>query len=501
MQIPETIHLLQQLPAQPELLSLNRRLSANEICLDWCAVRLDLVRDEQLDTLLHGLTLYEHSACIDASNNTAISDALFPLIMATFERAEHDLDATITRPARTNQNHPTPALWTPDFENEAERTITRKWHPDRKTFVKDSTQPLIETPTNDTTNTYQPASSFLPVYEMPCDETPNDAHNPVLAASGLSMLTLKQAGMAQLPPLLQPLVNTYARWIEEQARRISRPAQEKPHRRVEAQRIIQHYRATLQRIRESIELISTDQKVAQTFAFMNRVMELQLTHSALIQEHYSSGVDTTTSIGQPTACNWQPFQLAFILLNIPALIDASSVDRETTHGALADLRWFPTDWSGADAYLGLTAYTLGIRRLQDSIGGSFGAGRVTAILRYTSCELTSQQFQRVTALICACEISRRADSSTWGKTPFRLGLSAHLKFAELLTRCPWCGSAIETSSENTPESSKGRTLIYCRNPKNACAFSQGRSSGEGLPFLITDKAHDLRPGLLIIAEV
>ncbi len=500
MRIPQTIHLPPQLPAQPELLSLNRRLSANEICLDWCDVRLDLVRDEQLDTLLHGLTLCEHSACIDASNNTAISDALFPLIMAAFERAEHDLDATITRPARTDQTHPTPALWTPDFENEAERTIVRKWHPDRKTFVKDSTQPLIEMPTHNTTSTYRPASSFLPVYDMPCDETTNDAHSPALAASSLSMLTLKQAGMAQLPPLLQPLVDFYARWIEEQARHISHPAQDRPHRQVEEQRISQHYHTTLQRIRDGIELISTDLQAAPAFAFMNRVMELQLMHSSSIQEQYSSEADTTTGIGQPAACNWQPFQLAFILLNIPALIDASSADQETTHGALADLRWFPTGWSKTDAYLGLTAYTLGIRRLQDRIRGSFGASRVTAILRYTSCELTSQQFQRVAALICACEISRRADSSTWGKTPFRLGLSAPLKFADLLTRCPWCGSAIETSSESTPESSKGRILIYCRNPKNACAFSQGRSSGEGLPFLLADKVYDLKPPLLITAE-
>jgi hypothetical protein len=470
------------------------------------------VRDEQLDTLLHGLTLYEHSACIDASNNTAISDALFPLIMAAFERAEHDLDATITRPARTDQPHPTPALWTPDFENEAERTIKRKWHPDRKTFVKDSTQPLVKTPTHDSTqplvktpthdtiNTHQLAPSFLPVYEMPCDEMPNDVYSPALAASNVSMLTLKQAGMAQLPPLLQPLVDAYTRWVEEQTRRIPYPAQERPQRPMEEPHIIQHYHATLQQIRNSIELISTDLRAAQTFAFMNRVMELQLMHSSSIQEQSGSEAATTTGIRQSAVENWQLFQLAFILLNIPALISAGFIDRETTHGALADLRWFPTGWNRADAYLGLTAYTLGIRRLQDRIRGSFEASRVTVILRYTSCELTPHQFQRVAALVCACEISRRADGSTWGKTPFRLGLSPNLKFADLLTRCPWCGSAIETSLENAPGSSRDRTLIYCRNPKNACAFSQGRSSGEGLPFLTTDKAHDLKPALLLMTE-
>src|SRR5260370_16710267 len=43
-------------------------------------------------------------------------------------------------------------------------------------------------------------------------------------------------------------------------------------------------------------------------------------------------------------------------------------------------------------------------------------------MRYTLRLLTLQQFQRAASLICACEMLRRADSATWGTTPFRLGL-------------------------------------------------------------------------------
>ncbi|MFM7864528.1 MAG: hypothetical protein ACKPHU_09975, partial [Planctomycetaceae bacterium] len=95
-------------------------------------------------------------------------------------------------------------------------------------------------------------------------------------------------------------------------------------------------------------------------------------------------------------------------------------------------------------------------------------------MRYTLRLLTIQQFQRATALICACEVIRRKameqGDSRWGRTPFRIGLwvgrkttpnrtdeaaeaikqlrgneyfSSGLGSPYQLTTCPWCGSAIE----------------------------------------------------------
>ena len=48
-------------------------------------------------------------------------------------------------------------------------------------------------------------------------------------------------------------------------------------------------------------------------------------------------------------------------------------------------------------------------------------------MRYTLRLLTFQQFQRATALICACESIRRRGcwrtaTQRWGETPFRIGL-------------------------------------------------------------------------------
>ena len=94
-------------------------------------------------------------------------------------------------------------------------------------------------------------------------------------------------------------------------------------------------------------------------------------------------------------------------------------------------------------------------------------------MRYTLRLLTLQQFQRATALICACEVIRReaiaAGDRRWGEEPFRIGLwvgqratpntvadaaeairrdhgdgrgpGGGIGTPAQLTNCPWCGSA------------------------------------------------------------
>src|SRR5690606_9374693 len=94
--------------------------------------------------------------------------------------------------------------------------------------------------------------------------------------------------------------------------------------------------------------------------------------------------------------------------------------------ATADLLWFPTGGGKTEAYLGLTAYTLAIRRLQGIVEGYSGQSGVAVLMRYTLRLLTLQQFQRAAALICACERIRQeamaGGDARWGAEPFRLGL-------------------------------------------------------------------------------
>ncbi len=88
----------------------------------------------------------------------------------------------------------------------------------------------------------------------------------------------------------------------------------------------------------------------------------------------------------------------------------------------SDLLWFPTGGGKTEAYLGLTAFTMAIRRLQPRFGELDAAAGIAVMMRYTLRLLTIQQFERAATLICAAEVLRRDDLATWGDHPFRIGM-------------------------------------------------------------------------------
>ncbi len=104
--------------------------------------------------------------------------------------------------------------------------------------------------------------------------------------------------------------------------------------------------------------------------------------------------------------------MAFILLNIPPLAQPSHPAR-----TVCDLLWFPTGGGKTEAYLGLAAFVLGLRRLrardhditEDRTGGGVGV-----LSRYTLRLLTIQQFRRALGVITACEMLRVWNLNTTG---------------------------------------------------------------------------------------
>jgi Helicase conserved C-terminal domain len=260
---------------------------------------------------------------------------------------------------------------------------------------------------------------------------------------------------------------------------------------------------------------------------MNRAMWQQRVHALYAEQKRRGETETLESIDIPKNRTWRTFQLAFILLNLPSITDLAHPDRIHPTQAVADLLWFPTGGGKTEAYLGLTAYTIALRRLQGTISGRSGEYGVAVLMRYTLRLLTLQQFQRATALICACEAIRRDDVQKWGKEPFRIGLWVGQKTTpntteqshevlqqekgsyqgassgspHQLTNCPWCGTQIQADRHIHVESFKqgsGRTLTYCGDSLGRCLFSQKQSPKEGLPVVVVDdEIYRLLPTLLI----
>ncbi len=263
-------------------------------------------------------------------------------------------------------------------------------------------------------------------------------------------------------------------------------------------------------------------------------MHLQRTHSIYAEEARRGGKLDMATIDVADNRSWYPFQLAFILLNLPGITDLHHPERSDERQAVADLLWFPTGGGKTEAYLGLAAYTMGLRRLQRTVAGRSGESGVAVLMRYTLRLLTLQQFQRASALVCACEAIRReaieAGDRRWGAEPFRIGLwvgqratpnrtvdsaeavkKDHGAFggssggtpAQLLN-CPWCGKAIDKGKNikvETYPQGQARTLTYCGDSLGRCLFSAKNSPGEGLPVIVVDEEIYRRLPALLISTV
>ena len=384
-------------------------------------------------------------------------------------------------------------------------------------------------------------SVIVPTYEVPrtAPPTEEDAEgNPAfgkLAGLVLDMKLLAEADAKKLPKLLEPLLAAYRDWIEREEAKLSDPKEGLSQFGDAARVAIDNCELTLKRIEEGLELLTKDSKAFESFQFMNRAMWLQRTKS-IFAENVRRGAEVHyDDFDIPKNRSWRPFQIAFILLNLPGVTKLDHQERGVGQDAIADLLFFPTGGGKTEAYLGLSAYTMGLRRLQGVVAGRTGDEGVAVLMRYTLRLLTIQQFQRATALICACESIRRKSleqgDSRWGKTPFRIGLwvgrrttpnrtddsveaikqargnqfvGGGIGTPYQLTACPWCGSAIEAGkhldARPYPHGS-GRTLTYCGDKFGQCLFSKRQASEEGLPVVVVDEEIYRRLPTLLIATV
>lgn len=383
----------------------------------------------------------------------------------------------------------------------------------------------------------------IPAYEVPQTGVPTSAEIPELEEIELDMKSLAILPTSELVAKLEPLIEAYAKWIDER----EQEAQQDPgfaDYREEADTVLANCREAMDRIKAGIELLSTDNQAAESFRFMCKAMWLQRVHTRLAEARRRSEGKAKKPVDfkhfdEPGNRTWRPFQLAFILLNLPSVTDLHHSERSPESAAISDLLWFPTGGGKTEAYLGLATYVMALRRLQGTIEGRSGEHGVAVLMRYTLRLLTLQQFQRASALICACESIRRESlqgDRLWGETPFRIGLwvgkratpnttdqsneairDAHgdgqrrqgsgggrSGSPAQLVHCPWCGTKINPGRHirvETFANGRGRTIQYCGDPLGRCLFSRAKSRDEGLPILVVDEEIYRNLPTLLIATV
>ncbi len=380
-------------------------------------------------------------------------------------------------------------------------------------------------------------TSVIPFYDVERMEPPTAEEIPLLGEVVLDMQELADTPTGDFAAALAPLAEAYAAWIEEQAARLDAPPPDLAQYEISAEAALDNCQEVLDRIWAGIELLDTNEKAADAFRFANRAMALQRVRSIYAREGRQGKEPDLSEIDVPENRSWRPFQLAFILLNLPALTDPTHPDRSHPTQAIADLLWFPTGGGKTEAYLGVAAFTMAIRRLQGDLGGLSSQAGVTVLMRYTLRLLTLQQFQRATTLICACEIIRREDPAKWGPEPFRIGLWVGQRSTPnwtsqaaesikrdhgvgwsggsvggigtpaQLTNCPWCGRPIKAGQDIVVElykSGRARTFQYCSDKLGKCPFSRKQSArwdDEGIPIVVVDEEIYRRLPTLLIATV
>jgi hypothetical protein len=382
---------------------------------------------------------------------------------------------------------------------------------------------------SDSTQCHEIRTVVTPEYEVQVTETPGveaedrSAMRKLVASGSFEMDRLANLPTGDLTSTLKVLVDDYAAWISEQRERIGRELREF---KDAAEDAMTRCDAMLTRLRQGIDTVATNPDALEAFRFANRAMANQRLRSVFSLRRRRGEEVTIEQVSATEKPAWRPFQLAFVLLSIPALADPKHKDRTEPLMAAADLLWFPTGGGKTEAYLGVAAFTMAIRRLQRNLGGYDSSRGLSVIMRYTLRLLTIQQFQRATALLCAMELLRKSDESKWGKTPFTLGLwvgnkvspgtteRAH-KVVEAerngqriggetpaqLTFCPWCGSDILPFRDIEVSRDTKRTTLYCGDGFSRCDFSKAKAPGAGLPVVVVDEELYRRPPSMLIGTV
>jgi hypothetical protein len=322
---------------------------------------------------------------------------------------------------------------------------------------------------------------------------------------------------ASIRSMIGGITIAYTEWISQQ--RTQAPTT--PQNRADvATELLDRAAKVNQRINAGLQALD-DPDVLEAFKIANRAIATAIRQRSTHNKENALSEDLL-------APKWRPFQLAFLLMNIVGIANPEDCDRD-----VVDLLFFPTGGGKTEAYLGLAAFTLVLRRLRNP--GLESAG-LSVLMRYTLRLLTLDQLGRAATLICALELERQKNIEKLGPWPFEIGLwvgqtatanrmgskkdsDKHTARARTIAyqnasssecpvpieNCPWCGTAFNKKSFQLLPSSDAPTelRITCTNRANrpdgkpACVFRRNQS----LPIITIDESIYRRLPCFLIATV
>src|SRR5690606_29249621 len=261
------------------------------------------------------------------------------------------------------------------------------------------------------------------------------------------------AGLSSNDPpekILKPLIEGYREWIKVKSTKVEEvPELLQP----VAEKHLELCRESLGRMEKGLELLK-DPQILEAFRLANTAILLQQVNGKdrrfgrvedkqiIFNKPFKESVNDEIKL-QNADNTWRAFQIAFILMSIESLVDEKCDSRE-----IVDLIWFPTGGGKTEAYLGVAAFQMILRRLKNKIDAD-----VDVMMRYTLRLLTADQFQRSSRLICALEYLRIKNNSNLGDIPFSIGI--------------WVGS---NTTPNSNKAAKTALNKLQKNEKNAQQF-------------------------------
>jgi len=366
----------------------------------------------------------------------------------------------------------------------------------------------------------------MPTYEAP-SITPSikfdDGAEATIDMRLMSDLSRKDKAISEL----ERLANSYLIWIDRQESQSKEDADIARTFARSAASNIQNCRLAYERMMKGIQVLRTDSRAYEAFRLANLAMLRQQYRSKLAAREVTfsgrvlvDGAHPDREV-PPTGGMWRPFQIAFILSVIESVTNPESSDRE-----LVDLIFFPTGGGKTEAYLGVAAFSILLKRMKNPTDSG-----TTVLMRYTLRLLTTQQFLRAASLICALEQLRRAEPNTLGTVEFSIGAwlggdvtpnsqqKAVVALVELkkrgddaanpflILRCPWCGTKmgpVKTGGRAATDkyfpagykvltTSPKQFRFHC--PDQECEFATG------LPLTVIDEQIYRNPPTLLIGTV